>query len=227
MKSKVNAKICTFHERVLVALRVTARPLGLRDLLQSPTLKTDRIVLQIYNHGQASGEQYSEETAEYRWFLPKTAAPEYRCLQQCRIQPSTCKCPERQHGQGEWYANMSGPLRIHWSNSLIESPGALFSSPSRKAKKPLSYAESDAEEDDDDEDAFKPRSGGRAAKRRRISVKDDSDDEFDYDASTQAALEHETEEGQSTRTLSLPHWCPHYDPCTSLRMKGTRSFRER
>ena len=37
---------------------------------------------------------------------------------------------------------------------------------------------------------FKPLSGnGRAAKRRRISVKEDSDDEFGFDAATQAALE--------------------------------------
>lgn len=37
---------------------------------------------------------------------------------------------------------------------------------------------------------FKPLSGnGRAAKRRRISVKDESDDEFGFDAATQAALE--------------------------------------
>jgi DNA mismatch repair protein MSH6 len=37
---------------------------------------------------------------------------------------------------------------------------------------------------------FKPLSGNsRAAKRRRISVKEDSDDEFGFDAATQAALE--------------------------------------
>jgi DNA mismatch repair protein MSH6 len=37
---------------------------------------------------------------------------------------------------------------------------------------------------------FKPLSGnGRAAKRRRINVKEDSDDEFGFDAATQAALE--------------------------------------
>lgn len=40
----------------------------------------------------------------------------------------------------------------------------------------MNYAESDAE--DDDEGVFKPLSGnGRASKRRRISVKDDSDDD--------------------------------------------------
>ena len=37
---------------------------------------------------------------------------------------------------------------------------------------------------------FKPLSGnGRAAKRRRVSVKDESDDEFGYDAATQSAME--------------------------------------
>ena len=37
---------------------------------------------------------------------------------------------------------------------------------------------------------FKPLSGnGRAAKRRRISVKDESEDEFGFDAATQAAME--------------------------------------
>jgi hypothetical protein len=46
------------------------------------------------------------------------------------------------------------------------------------------------ESDDDEDDVFKPLSGnGRAAKRRRIAVKEDSDDEFGLDAATQAALE--------------------------------------
>lgn len=74
------------------------------------------------------------------------------------------------------------------SNRLIESPGTIFSSPSRKAKKSISYAESDAEDDEDE--VFKPLSGNRrAAKRRKVSIKDDSDDEFGFDASTQAAME--------------------------------------
>lgn len=60
----------------------------------------------------------------------------------------------------------------------------MFSSPSRAAKKAVSYAESDAEDDEDE--VFKPLSGNsRAAKRRKISIKDDSDDEFD---GTQAAI---------------------------------------
>jgi len=76
------------------------------------------------------------------------------------------------------------------TDRLIETPGTNFSSPSRKAKKQVNYAESDAEDDEDE--VFKPLSGnGRAAKRRRISVKDDSDDEFGFDAATQAALESE------------------------------------
>ncbi|KAF2161698.1 hypothetical protein M409DRAFT_27757 [Zasmidium cellare ATCC 36951] len=67
-----------------------------------------------------------------------------------------------------------------------ETPGTLYSSPSRKAKKQVNYAESD----DDEDEVFKPLSGNRrAAKRRRISVKDDdSEDEFGLDAGTQAAM---------------------------------------
>lgn len=74
------------------------------------------------------------------------------------------------------------------ANVLIETPGTDYFSPSRKAKKTVNYAESD---DEDDEDAvFKPLSGnGRAAKRRRINVKDESEDEFGFDAATQAAME--------------------------------------
>ncbi|KAI5370925.1 Putative DNA mismatch repair protein MutS, core [Septoria linicola] len=67
-----------------------------------------------------------------------------------------------------------------------ETPGTSFSSPSRKVKKQVNYAESD----DEDDAPFRPLSGnGRAAKRRRISVKDDeSDDEFGLDTATQAAM---------------------------------------
>lgn len=78
------------------------------------------------------------------------------------------------------------------TDRLIETPGTAYSSPSRKAKKPVSYAESD----DDEDEGLKPSSGNRrAAKRRRISVKDDdSDDEFGLDAGTQAAMM-ESDEG--------------------------------
>ncbi|KAF2212463.1 hypothetical protein CERZMDRAFT_41610 [Cercospora zeae-maydis SCOH1-5] len=67
-----------------------------------------------------------------------------------------------------------------------ETPGTNFSSPSRKVKKQVNYAESD----DDDDEPFRPLSGnGRAAKRRRIGVKGDtSDDEFGLDIATQAAM---------------------------------------
>lgn len=75
-----------------------------------------------------------------------------------------------------------------WTDQLIETPGTSYSSPSRKAKKTVNYAESDAEDDEDD--VFKPLSGnGRAAKRRRISVKDESDDDFGFDAAEQGAVE--------------------------------------
>lgn len=84
---------------------------------------------------------------------------------------------------------------------MPETPGTNFSSPARKAKKQVNYAESD---DDEDDEPFKPLSGnGRAAKRRRISVKDeDSEDEFGLDAATQAAM---VESDEGTSPLSMPH----------------------
>ena len=94
------------------------------------------------------------------------------------------------------------------TDQLIETPGTLHSSPSRKAKKPISYAESD-----DEDDVFKPLSGnGRAAKRRRVGVKDDSDDEFGFDAATQAALE--DEDGMSISHYSHPEIT--YETTTAL-----------
>jgi DNA mismatch repair protein MSH6 len=80
------------------------------------------------------------------------------------------------------------PWRSAGTDRLIETPAITSTSPSRKSKKQVNYAESD----DEDEAPFKPLSGnGRAAKRRRISVRDDSDsdDEFALDAATQAAME--------------------------------------
>ena len=79
------------------------------------------------------------------------------------------------------------PYKEALTDQLIETPGTSYSSPSRKAKKKLNYAES---EDDDDDEVFKPLSGnGRAAKRRRVSVEDESEDEYGIDAVTQAAVE--------------------------------------
>ncbi|KAH7078950.1 muts domain V-domain-containing protein [Paraphoma chrysanthemicola] len=70
-----------------------------------------------------------------------------------------------------------------------EVAGVALSSPSRKARKSVNYAESD---DDDDDDILGPianNSRGRATKRRRVTVDDDdSDDEFGLDAATQQAL---------------------------------------
>lgn len=85
------------------------------------------------------------------------------------------------------------------TDRLIETPGTVFSSPSRQAKKKVNYAESD----DDDDAPFKPVSGnGRAAKRRRVSVKDDSDDdEFGLDAATQAAMD--SDEGMLVLILGV------------------------
>ncbi|KAF2486648.1 muts domain V-domain-containing protein [Neohortaea acidophila] len=71
--------------------------------------------------------------------------------------------------------------------------GTLYSSPSRRGKKQVNYAESDAEEDEDE--VFKPLSGNRrAAKRRRISVDDDSDDDFGGDAAAQAESDDDMED---------------------------------
>ncbi|KAK3675270.1 DNA mismatch repair protein msh6 [Recurvomyces mirabilis] len=75
-------------------------------------------------------------------------------------------------------------------NKENETPGTSFSSPSRKVKKQVNYAESD--DGEDEEEVLKPFSGnGRANKRRRISVKDESDDEYGFDEATQAAMEQE------------------------------------
>ncbi|KAH9868734.1 hypothetical protein J1614_007806, partial [Plenodomus biglobosus] len=65
--------------------------------------------------------------------------------------------------------------------------GVAPSSPSRKARKPVNYAESD---DDDDEDVLGPianNARGRTVKRRRV-IEEDSDDEFGMDAATQQAM---------------------------------------
>ncbi|KAF1973037.1 DNA mismatch repair protein Msh6 [Bimuria novae-zelandiae CBS 107.79] len=73
-------------------------------------------------------------------------------------------------------------------NKENEVAGVALSSPSRKARKAVNYAESDEENDD----VFRPidndARNGRTAKRRRLVVDDDSDDEFELDEATQQAL---------------------------------------
>lgn len=84
------------------------------------------------------------------------------------------------------------------ADRLIESPATLYSSPSRRAKKQVSYAESE----DEDDAPFRPLSGnGRASKRRRISAKlDESEDEFGLDLATQTAML-QSDDGMSAAPL--------------------------
>jgi hypothetical protein len=56
-----------------------------------------------------------------------------------------------------------------------------------QARKSVNYVESD-EDDDDVLGPIANNSRGRATKRRRVSVDDDSDDEFGLDAATQQAM---------------------------------------
>jgi DNA mismatch repair protein MSH6 len=56
-----------------------------------------------------------------------------------------------------------------------------------KGRKAINYAESD----DEDDNVLAPIANsarGRAIKRRRLSIDDDSDDEFALDAATQKAM---------------------------------------
>jgi DNA mismatch repair protein MSH6 len=56
-----------------------------------------------------------------------------------------------------------------------------------KGRKAVNYAESD----DEDDNVLAPIANGargRAIKRRRLSIDDDSDDEFELDAATQNAM---------------------------------------
>ncbi|OAL05848.1 DNA mismatch repair protein Msh6 [Phaeosphaeriaceae sp. SRC1lsM3a] len=74
-------------------------------------------------------------------------------------------------------------------NKENEVAGVAFSSPSRKARKSVNYAESDDDEDEDDVlGPIANNARGRAIKRRRVSVEDDSDDEFGLDDATQQAM---------------------------------------
>ncbi|PSN60696.1 DNA mismatch repair protein Msh6 [Corynespora cassiicola Philippines] len=77
---------------------------------------------------------------------------------------------------------------VSGKNKENEVASVTPSSPSRKVKKTVNYAESD---DDEDDDVFQPISNnsrkGRATKRRKVSV-EDSDDDFDLDDATQQAM---------------------------------------
>ncbi|KAI9838717.1 MAG: DNA mismatch repair protein msh6 [Sclerophora amabilis] len=63
----------------------------------------------------------------------------------------------------------------------LNSAFGAFSSPSRKARKNVSYAESD-DEDDDEEDVYKPvrssRARDRSSKRRKTTLDEESEDDF-------------------------------------------------
>ncbi|EFQ91520.1 hypothetical protein PTT_11611 [Pyrenophora teres f. teres 0-1] len=74
--------------------------------------------------------------------------------------------------------------------------GVAPSSPTRKARKSVNYAESDDDEDEDDVlGPIANNARGRATKRQRVTIEEDSDDEFGLDAATQKAmLEEEDEE---------------------------------
>ncbi|KAJ8605277.1 hypothetical protein MRB53_041471 [Persea americana] len=77
----------------------------------------------------------------------------------------------------------------HWGDSSSRQRcehSAQYLSPKRKAKKQVNYAESDDEEDE----VSKPWAGNRrAAKRRRITARDDTDDEFGIDDDEVVAME--------------------------------------
>nr|OQO17736.1 hypothetical protein B0A51_14358 [Rachicladosporium sp. CCFEE 5018] len=114
------------------------------------------------------------------------------------VTPSTSSVPATSSPQTAPGASQSSTL-TDGRNKENETPGTVYSSPTRKAKKPVSYAESD-----EDEDVFKPLSGnGRAAKRRRISSKD-SDDEFGFDAATEAAMEHPEDHDDGLSDFLVP-----------------------
>ncbi|KAF2132105.1 DNA mismatch repair protein Msh6 [Dothidotthia symphoricarpi CBS 119687] len=86
----------------------------------------------------------------------------------------------------------SSPIRQEHStlgkNKENEVTDVAFSSPSRKARKGVKYAESDDEDDDDILGPIANNSRGRTQKRRKVSIQDDSDDEFGLDAATQQAM---------------------------------------
>ncbi|KAL5392624.1 hypothetical protein PMIN06_006917 [Paraphaeosphaeria minitans] len=107
--------------------------------------------------------------------------------------PSTTHAPSLTPQPSSDPAQPSSPIRQErlgdqGKNKENEVSGIAVSSPSRKARKAVNYAESD----DEDDDVFKPIDNGartgRASKRRRVVVDDDSDDEFALDEATQQAL---------------------------------------
>ncbi|KAJ4286318.1 DNA mismatch repair protein msh6 [Kalmusia sp. IMI 367209] len=71
---------------------------------------------------------------------------------------------------------------------LPEVAGVAQSSPSRKARKAVSYAESDVEDDEVFHPIANDARKGRATKRRRVVVDEDSDDDFGLDEATQQAM---------------------------------------
>ncbi|KAL9090621.1 MAG: hypothetical protein Q9159_001868 [Coniocarpon cinnabarinum] len=74
------------------------------------------------------------------------------------------------------------------SSAIVADAPAVTSSPSRKAKKKVSYAESDLEDEDED-GVFRPTSGNRrSTKRRKIVHDDESDDEFGMDDEMETAM---------------------------------------
>ena len=62
----------------------------------------------------------------------------------------------------------------------------------------MNYVESDDDDEDEDEEPFRPIANnarkGRATKRRKVSIEEESDDEFGLDAATQEAM---LEDGRS------------------------------
>lgn len=103
-------------------------------------------------------------------------------------------------------SSLGGNPSSQADRDLVEVAGVVLNSPSRKvcsilraivpililnhqARKPVNYAESDEEEEDE---VFNPIANGarkgRATKRRRVVIDDESDDEFALDEATQQAM---------------------------------------
>ncbi|QIW97836.1 hypothetical protein AMS68_003354 [Peltaster fructicola] len=92
--------------------------------------------------------------------------------------------------------------------------GTSFSSPTRKTKKNVNYAES--EEDEDDGPVFRKVSGnGRATKRRRINNVVESDDEFAVDAGAAEDLSDDDKPVPAKRPSPPKHESSEEVPTTS------------